>query len=128
MAIVILCHGHVKTFNNVSGADYDIWKLKLREKNAELFFEFCTLVGFIHMNIAIKSEKSGFKDKTKAVGGTQRVLSCQPAAGHESKNRYGITSDIMLPSPEQGYKNLVEAIAKGQENVKALSAKENQNV
>lgn len=114
MTVIILCHGHVKTFNNVSGPDYDRWKLKLRDKNAELFFEFSTLVGFIHMNIAIKKEKSGFKDKSKAQGGTQRVLSCQPAAGHESKNRYKITYDILLPSPEEGYTNLIEAIKKGQ--------------
>ena len=113
MAIIILCHGHVKTFNNVSGADYDRWQLKLRDKNAELFFEFCTLVGFIHMNIATNEEKAGFKTKNKATGGTLRVLSCQPAAGHESKNRYGITRDIMLPTAVDGYNNLMAAIAEG---------------
>ncbi len=113
MAVVLLCHGHVKTFNNVSGPDYDRWKLKLRDKTAELFFEYCTLVGFLHMNIALSEEKSGFKTKQKATGGTLRVLSCQPAAGHDSKNRYKIERDIMLPSANEGYNNLMAAIAEG---------------
>lgn len=113
MAIIIICHGHVRTFNNVSGPDYDRWELKLREKNAELFFEFSTLVGFLHLKVATNQEKSGFKTKEKAVGGNLRVLSCQPSAGFASKNRYDITSDIYMPSATEGYNNLMAAIANG---------------
>ena len=108
--VVFICHGHVRTFNNVSGADYDRFELKLREKTGQLFFEFCTLVGFLHLNISVKKEKAGFKEKTKAIGGNLRVLSCQPSAGFQSKNRYGITTDISLPSPQEGYNNLIKAI------------------
>jgi len=113
MAIIILCHGHVKNFSNVSGPDYDRWTLKLRDKNAELFAEFSTLVGFMHMKVVTNEEAGGFVKKHKATGGSIRVISCQPAAGHESKNRYKIKNDIILPSPQEGYNNLIAAIAGG---------------
>jgi len=113
MAIIILCHGHVRTFNNVSGPDYDRWELKLREKNAELFFEFCTIVGFLHLHLDTYEENSGFTKKKKVTGGNLRVLSCQPSGGFSSKNRYGITRDIPMPSITDGYNNLIAAIAEG---------------
>jgi hypothetical protein len=113
MAILIICHGHVRTFNNVSGPDYDRWEMKLREKNAELFFEFSTLVGFLHMKVLTTEEQAGFKKKQKATGGSLRVLSCYPSAGFSAKNRYKITQDIALPSPLEGYNNLIANIMNG---------------
>jgi hypothetical protein len=113
MIIILTAHSQIKTYNNPLGSDYDMHKIKLREKNAELFLEWCDLVGFMHFQTYIKSDdkkKGGFSDRTKVIGGTDRVISCAPNAAYVSKNRYSITEDIQAPSPQEGWTNLVNAI------------------
>jgi len=111
MAIILLCHSAVKEYKNPTGSNYDTYKLKLRDKNAELFMEFVTLVGFLHFKVYLNTKKGGFgREETKAIGGTDRILSCFPNAAYSAKNRYGILQDIELPDPQTGWNNLVKAI------------------
>jgi len=92
------------------GADYDRHCIKLRDKNAELFLEWADLVGFLHFAVYTNTQKDGFGESTKAIGGTDRVLSCAPHAAFVSKNRYGIVNDIPIPDPQTGWANLYSAI------------------
>jgi len=110
MAIILIAHSQVKTYQNPMGADYDRHCIKLRDKNAELFLEWADLVGFLHFSVFVSTKKTGFGETTKAIGGSDRVLSCAPSAAYVSKNRYGITSDIELPDPVTGWNNLISAI------------------
>lgn len=111
MAIILLCHSHIKEYQNPLGESYDTFRLKLRDKNAELFLEFVTMVGFLHFETFVrKGEQSGFNQKAKAIGGTERVLSVAPHAAYQAKNRYDITDDIQLPSAEKGWQNIIKAI------------------
>jgi hypothetical protein len=111
MIIVLTAHSQIKTYQNPMGLDYDRHQIKLRDKNAELFLEWCDLVGFLHFQTFIKKEERRFgTDVTKVVGGTERVLSCAPSAAYVSKNRYGITCDIPLPDPKTGWENIVKSI------------------
>ncbi len=111
MIIILTAHSQIKTYQNPLGADYDRHQIKLREKNAELFLEWCDLVSFLHFQTYTKAVSSGFtEDKHKGVGGTERVLSCTPSAAYVSKNRYNITEDISLPDPQTGWNNLITAI------------------
>lgn len=110
MAIILIAHSQVKTYQNPMGADYDRHCIKLREKNAELFLEWADLVGFLHFSVYVNSKKDGFGESNKAIGGTDRVLSCSPSAAYVSKNRYGINTDINLPDPVTGWNNIMKAI------------------
>ena len=110
MAVILIAHSQIKTYANPLGQDYDRHHIKLREKNAELFLEWCDIVGFLHFSVFTNTKKDGFGESTKAIGGTDRVLSCAPSAAYISKNRYGITSDIPIPSPQEGWANLINAI------------------
>jgi hypothetical protein len=110
MGIILIAHSQIKTYANPLGADYDRHCIKLREKNAELFLEWADLVGFLHFAVFTKVTRDGFGESTKAVGGTDRVLSCAPSAAYVSKNRYGITTDISIPDPTTGWNNLITAI------------------
>ena len=112
MAIILLCHSAIKEYKNPMAENYDVFKLKLRDKNAELFLEFATLVGFLHFQVFVKKEKDGFSEGTKAIGGSDRVLSCAPHAAYAAKNRYDITQDIPIPDPVSGWANLLHAIKK----------------
>ena len=114
MIIILIAHSQVKTYQNPLGSDYDQHRIKLRDKNSELFLEWVDLAGFMHFQTFAKTDdkkKGGFSTgKAKAIGGTERVLSCSPSAAYVSKNRYGITDDIALPSAAEGWDNLVKAI------------------
>jgi hypothetical protein len=110
MAIILIAHSQIKEYANPLGADYDRHCIKLREKNAELFLEWADLVGFMHFSVFTNTKKDGFGETTKAIGGTDRVLSCAPSAAYVSKNRYGITNDISIPDPQTGWNNLMQAI------------------
>lgn len=113
MAVILIAHSQIKTYQNPLGADYDRHQIKLREKNAELFLEWCDLVGFMHFQIFTSTKKDGFGETVKATGGTARVLSCAPSAAYVSKNRYNITQDIELPDAQTGWQNLITAIKGG---------------
>jgi len=112
MIIVLIAHSQVKTYQNPLGADYDRHQIKLRDKNAEMFLEWVDLAGFMHFQTYTKTEeKGGFqKDTTKAMGGTDRILSCSPSAAYVAKNRYDIKTDIALPTSGEGWNNLVTSI------------------
>jgi len=112
MIIILTAHSQIKTYLNPMGSDWDKHQIKLREKNAELFLEWCDLVSFLHFQTYTKQEhNSSFSaPKNKGVGGTERVLSCTPSAAYVSKNRYDIMADIPLPDPQTGWNNLVTAI------------------
>lgn len=113
MCVILLSHAVIKTFQNPLGSDYDTYRLKLREKNAELYLEYATIVGFLRIPVTVVEEKQGFTNKTKAIAPPDRVLSATPNAAYSAKNRYWITEDIPLPSPTEGWKNLVTAMKGG---------------
>ena len=113
MAIIMLCHSTVKEYKNPMAENYDVFRLKLRDKNAELFQEFATLIGFLHFQVFTKKAEGGFVKEFKAVGSGERVLSCAPHAAYAAKNRYNITQDIPIPNPEEGWANLLKAIKQG---------------
>lgn len=111
MNVVCICHSMIKSYINPLGADYDRHILKLRDKNAGLFMEWCDLIGFMHFSVFTSTAKKGFgQESAKAYGGTDRVLSCAPNAAYVSKNRYGITEDIEIADPASGWAALVNAI------------------
>lgn len=109
MGIILLSHAVIKSFSNPLGGDYDTYRLKLREKNAELYLEYVTLVSFLHIPVFVTTKKQGFGEKTETVT-SNRVLSVNPSAGFSAKNRYNIVDDIQVPSPTEGFSNLMNAI------------------
>jgi len=113
MAIILTAHSNVEIYNNPMGEDYDVYQIKLRDKNAQLFTEWVDLIGFLHFQVYTTKEKDGFKEQVKATGGTERVLSVTPNAAYVSKNRYGITEDISFPDPVTGWNNLYYTITGG---------------
>ena len=112
VAIILIAHTQVKTYQNPIGENYDMFKIKLREKNSELFIEWVDLIGFIHFETFISTKKEGFKETKKAVGGSNRILSCYPHAAWTAKNRYSITKDITI-NKATGISDLLNIIKKG---------------
>jgi len=110
MRIIVLAHSQVKLYNNPLGADYDMIKIKLRDKHAELFLERMDIVGYLHIPIYTSEQQKGFGGKkVKASGSQDRVFSCYKSVAFETKDSYGIDYDIEIPK-ENGYQNILDAI------------------
>jgi len=113
MRIIALAHSHVKLYNNPLGADYDKIKIKLRDKNAELFLERFDIIGYLHIPIYTFNAEKGFGvKKTKGSGGQERVFSCYKNVSFIGKNSYGIDYDIDIPKIK-GYDAILDAISQG---------------
>ena len=111
--ILVLAHSEIVPFKNPLGDDYDMLRIKCRDKTSELFRERPQLVGYMHRPIlTTKDEKaSGFQQKIKATIMRNSVLSCVPNAAYDAKNRFGITDDINIPV-ENGWAAVQAAIGK----------------
>jgi hypothetical protein len=110
MHIILLAHAEVREFKNPLGENYDVYRVKLREKNGELFAEFVSLIGFLRFDVRTKTKQDGFSESTKVLPNAQRVLCCAPTAQYDAKNRYGINKPIPVPDPTTGWDNLIKAV------------------
>lgn len=121
MNIIILSHAVIEHVKNPLGIDYDRFKLRVRDKNANVFADWAEMVGFLHSPVETNIEVGAFgRETVKGIGGMQRVLSTYESACFNCKNRFGITEDIPIPMVN-GYDNIAKAIEKGREFLKSLN-------
>lgn len=105
MAVMILSHCQIKTFNNPEGDNYDRYEPKVNLKIAGLFREWCDAVLFAQFDMY--TEKDG--SKTKAYGGQNRIVRTTHSAAWDAKNRYGLQDTMPLD-----IKEIMKAIEQGQ--------------
>lgn len=110
MHIICLAHAEIREYKNPIGEDYATFRIKLREKNAELFAEFASMVGFLRFEAKTKTKKEGFAESTKVLPNAARVLCVHPDPAFDAKNRFGITRAIQISSPEEGMKSLLTLV------------------
>lgn len=82
---LVLAHAQIKKFEQPDelGA-YDRYELKLSKKCAPLLKEWCDLLLFANFKTDVMKDDAG---KTKATGGTKRVMYTQHTAAYDAKNR-----------------------------------------
>lgn len=109
--VLILAHSEIVKFQNPMGDDYDMLRIKCRDKTSELFREKPQLVGYMHRPILTREDKeaTGFTKKIKATVSANSVISCVPNAAYDAKNRFGIFGDITIP-PVNGWQAVEQAI------------------
>lgn len=113
MAVIILAHSRIKTFQDPLGENYDRYQIKVRDNIAELFVEWCTLVGFLSPEIHVDITKEGLRDSKKAIYQNTVVLRCQRGnPAYVGKNRYDIDYDIPI-GKDDGWDDLMKAIKGG---------------
>ena len=95
MHIIAIAHSHVKSFNDPSQhLPYDRYMLKLNEKAAALWREFCDCVLFANFEVVVKKEKNA--QKAKAYGDDKRLLFSVRRPSFDAKNRYGLPFELPL--------------------------------
>jgi hypothetical protein len=90
--VILLAHSHVRRHEEPGdkGA-YDRYELKLTKKGAPLVKEWADAV--IFLNFFTKTVKTEDK-KTRAVGGTERLIFTERCAAYDAKNRHGLPDKL----------------------------------
>lgn len=110
IAIVLICHNEVKTFNNPEGENYDQYVLKLHKKAAAKYEEFCDAVLFLnHKAYVIEGEGL---NKNKATGSGERSIFTEPRPSFTAKSRYNLPFEIPYLKGE-GFTNFLKLIKEG---------------
>lgn len=91
--VLLLAHGHVKTFRNPTGEDYDRWQLKMNAKAASFLREKMDAVGFAHFEDFTKEDS---KKQTKAGTTGDRIISFDHDPAYESKRGINLPDEIEL--------------------------------
>ena len=108
MAIILLAHNEVKTFNNPEGENYDQYVIKLHKKAAAKYEEFCDAVFFMNHKAYIKKE--GLKNK--AIGSGERAIYTEGRPAFTAKCRYNLPYEIMY-NKDEGFSNILKMIKNG---------------
>lgn len=80
---LLLAHGHVRTFQNPEGENYDRWQLKMNTKAADFLREKMDIVGFA--SYEDKARKNRGDNKAKATTTGKRVIKMKHSPAYESK-------------------------------------------
>jgi hypothetical protein len=103
MAIVLLAHNEIKTFNNPEGENYDQYVIKLHKKAAAKYEEFCDAVLFMNHKAYIQ------KGKKVAVGSGERAIYTEGRPAFTAKSRYKLPYEITYNKGE-GFTNIINII------------------
>ncbi len=105
MHILGLAHAVVKPFKNPEGADYDRYILRMNEKAAALWKEWCDVLLFANYDVAVAADPNKKKDneekklfnKGKARASVaRRVIHTTRSAAFDAKNRYDLPDKLDL--------------------------------
>ena len=94
IAIVLLAHNEIKTFNPPDNDPYDRYQIKLHRHAATALEEWADAVLFANFRTVVTKDKS--TQKTKAVGSGERVLYSSNRPAWRAKSRYPIPDEIPL--------------------------------
>jgi hypothetical protein len=107
MHILALAHAVVKPFKNPEGADYDRYILRMNEKAAALWKEWCDVLLFANYDVTVlQDDKTAKKEKAvlqkgKARSSTaRRVIHTTRSAAFDAKNRYDLPDKLELDFAE----------------------------
>ena len=97
MAVIVLAHSEVKTFNDPNTEPYDRYQIKLQRGAAALLQEWADIIGFANFETVVKKDKTGFNNvRVRGVGTGRRVMHLTERPSHVAKNRYGMPDTIDL--------------------------------
>jgi len=95
MATVFIAHTETETVDPPDGTSYTRVSLRLGKRSCQPYIDDVDAVGLISLETYRRQTASEKPDKAFSDG--TRLLSMASSAAHVSKNRFGITEDIVLP-------------------------------
>lgn len=97
VSILLLAHSHTEKFDNPDTEAYDRYSPRLHKAASQLIQQWCDEVLFATYKIYTVKDDQGFgRERTRAMGGQERVLRTVERAAHLAKNRIGMPEEIEL--------------------------------
>ena len=93
MAVILLAHSWVKSFNNPEGENFDRYEMKLHQKSGALIKEWCDAVLFATFETFAVKGKTG---KVKGVSDGARIVHTQRRGAWDAGNRYNLPETLPL--------------------------------
>src|SRR5262245_1439262 len=91
--IILTAHSQLRTINDpVLNAGYDVHRIKVQEKSAEIIRQMVDLILFVNFETVIDRETPKARKGRGIIG--DRVMYTQPQTGLEAKNRYNLDSPL----------------------------------
>lgn len=91
--VVLTAHAMLQKFEQPDEMNpYDRWSLKLSKKAAPVVKEWADLMLFANYKTFVVTDKSG--TKSKATGGTKRMMYTEHTAVWDAKNRHGLKPEL----------------------------------
>lgn len=95
MSVVLLAHSGIAKINDPGLEPYDKHAPRLHKSLADMLTEWCDEVLFARFETFTSTTRGADKkERTKAVGGTNRVLFTTDLATHTGKNRLGLPEEL----------------------------------
>lgn len=91
---LLLAHGHVKTFRNPLGEDYDKWHLNMNQKSSIFLQGQMDAIGFAHFEDLAHAKTKHDKAKGRSTG--ERLLTFKHSAAHDSKQGIAVPDEVKL--------------------------------
>jgi len=102
MAVVLLAHNEIKTFNPPDGEGYDRYQIKLHKHAAAKLEEWADMVLFANFKIYVDA------DSNKVVNSSERVIHTTNRPAWRAKTRFTLPDELPLD-----FNKLLEALKNG---------------
>ena len=106
MSIVFIAHADTEVIELPDSDPYTRYCLRLNKKSVAPYVDDSDLVAFLKLETHVVSDDNS--NKSKAISDGTRVAVCYATAANISKNRYGITDDIVVKIGENPFSNLIQ--------------------
>lgn len=100
MNIVFIAHTDTETIELPDSDPYTRYTIRMHKKSVCHYSDNVDVIGYLKLKTFTKA---GTGDRLKAISDGTRVLTCYPTANHISKNRLGITQDIVVKNGENPF-------------------------
>lgn len=106
MNIVFIAHAETSTIELPDQDPYTRYDIRMHKKSVSHYIDNVDLVGFLKL----ETFTTGDGERKKAISDGTRVLVTYATAANVSKNRYGITEDLIVKQGENPLVNYIGAL------------------
>lgn len=106
MNIVFVAHADTETIELPDQDPYTRYNIRMQKKSVSHYVDNVDLCGFLKL----ETFTQGDGDRKKAISDGTRLLVTYAAAANISKNRYGITEDLIVTAGQNPLINLIPSI------------------
>jgi hypothetical protein len=106
MNIVFIAHSETETIELPDADPYTRYNIRMQKKSVSHYTDNVDLVGYLKL----ETHTMGDGDRKKAISDGTRILVTYASAANVSKNRYGISEDLLVPNGTNPLLNLIPSI------------------